>query len=80
MTTIEAIENDCAVTIEFCNTSAKRSWYMTFTEKTPLAIFFNDIIGEVEYVGEATKEKPYQYFKRLYIEEDVVQCTDCASA
>lgn len=53
---------------------------MTFTEKTPLAIFFNDIIGEVEYVGEATKEKPYQYFKRLYIEEDVVQCTDCASA
>lgn len=67
MTLLEALESNHLVLITFVDVERDVQWSVTFEKVSNFARFLSPIASELEYVGEPTDERPFDYFKAIFV-------------
>ncbi len=70
MTLIKALKEGHTVLIQFIDVKKNAQWGITFNKPTELAHFLTPMVGEVQFVGEPEPERPFDYYKAIFVTED----------
>lgn len=70
MTLIQAINEGHTVLIQFVSVKRNAQWGITFNKPSDLAKFFTPIVGTLEDVGEPTPEKPFRFYKAIFVSDE----------